>query len=248
MIALRLLIYAHTQCLLHYLLAFLDAGENDLDGALPAELISLSSLSVFDVPGNDIKGALVDMPLTLTFLDVEANRMTGDPFAALGGDRGNTLEQVHLSSNFFNGDIPTEIGEWISLTELWMANNRFTGATIPTEIGNLENLETLFLYDARLGGTLPTELGTLDLTEFLANNNQFNGPIPEEFWDNSRLTLLRLDNNQLTGSISSRLGELEGLTDLFLSNNTFTSSLPVTMLRLTSLGTSSAGRGIAFRL
>ena len=208
-----------------------------MDGALPPELISLSSLSVFDIPGNDIKGSLVEMPLSLAFLDVEANRMTGDPFAALGGDRGDTLEQVHLSSNLFDGSIPTGIGDWTSLTELWLANTRFTGAIIPTEIGNLKNLETFFVYGAGLGGNLPSELGTMDLTEFLANNNEFSGPIPEEFWNNDRLTLLRLDENQLTGSISSRLGELEGLTDLFLSKNNLSGSLPVTLLRLTSLGT-----------
>ena len=87
-----------------------------------------------------------------------------------------------------------------------------------------------------MGGSLPSELGQLDLTELLANNNRFQGNIPESLWNNDRLTLLRLDSNELTGSISTRVGDLTGLTDLFLNNNALTSSLPVQLQRLTSLG------------
>jgi hypothetical protein len=96
--------------------------------------------------------------------------------------------------------------------------------------------ETLFMYNAQMGGSLPSELGNLDLKEFLANNNLFSDVIPEELWNNKRLTLLRLDSNELRGSVSTRLGELTDLTDLFLNNNALSSSLPVQMQRLTSLG------------
>ena len=207
-----------------------------MDGSLPPGLTCLSALETLDVNGNALKGSLVQMPSTLTFLDVESNRMTGAPFESLKDLRN--LEQVHLSSNGFTGNIPTEVGQWSALEELWIANNRFQGATIPSEIGNLENLETLFLYNARIGGSIPSEIGNLDLAEFLANNNELSSEIPEEFWDNDGLTLLRLDSNSFSGSISTKIGNLVGLTDLFLSNNTFSSNLPATLLRLTSLGTS----------
>jgi len=97
--------------------------------------------------------------------------------------------------------------------------------------------DTLFLYNSRIGGTLPSELGGLDLSEFLANNNQLTSSVPDELWKNEQMTLLRLDSNLLTGTLSSHIGNLIGLTDLFLSNNTLSGNLPVTMLRLTSLGT-----------
>ena len=100
----------------------------------------------------------------------------------------------------------------------------------------LRQTETLFVYNAQMGGSLPSEIGNLDLNELLANNNQFDSNIPEELWNNEGLTLLRLDSNALTGSISTGLGNLADLTDLFLNNNELTSSLPVQMQRLTSLG------------
>lgn len=79
-------------------------------------------------------------------------------------------------------------------------------------------------------------MGNLDLVEFLANKNNLQGPIPEAFWNNERLSLLRLDDNSLSGTISRRLGNLVDLTDLFLSNNTLQGTLPVTLLRLTNMG------------
>lgn len=97
--------------------------------------------------------------------------------------------------------------------------------------------ETFFIYNAQLGGSLPSELGNLDLTELLANNNRFQSNIPDELWNNGRLTLLRLDSNELTGSVSTRLGDLTDLTDLFLNNNALSQTIPVQMQRLTSLGT-----------
>lgn len=96
--------------------------------------------------------------------------------------------------------------------------------------------ETFFIYNSQIGGSIPSELGRLDLTEFLSNNNRLRSTIPEEFWNNERLTLFRLDSNEIEGSISSNIGNLVDLTDLFLYNNTLTGTLPVTMLRLTSLG------------
>jgi len=209
-------------------------AENNLDGSLPLELSFLSSLSVLDLPGNSLKGDLVPMPATLTFVDLEMNRMRGSSFDALAGLRN--LEIVHLSTNGFTGIIPSDIGEWSALKELWFADNRFQGATIPSEIGKLENLKTLFLYNAQIGGSIPSEIGNMDLEEFLANNNQLSKEIPPEFYNNKGLTLLRLDSNSLSGTISSLIGNLVDLTDVFLSNNTLSGTLPVTLLRLTSLG------------
>jgi hypothetical protein len=81
----------------------------------------------------------------------------------------------------------------------------------------------------------------LDLKQFLANNNKLLSTVPEELYANTDLTILRLDSNQITGTISSRVGDLVELTDLFLSNNMFGGTLPVTILRLTSMGAYRSG-------
>ena len=267
-----------------HLRVMFETGDNGLNGILPPELKALSALTEFLVPGNTLRGTLVELPTTVTFLDVESNLLGGAPFASLS--KLTELERLRISTNEFTGTIPTELGALENLAELWIANNRFDGATIPTEMGNLRNLgtyfntnmgasncadelwhrrsrsiltygmyisvyallaETLFVYNSSIGGTIPSELGNLDLTEFLANDNKFVSSIPDQFWNNERLTILRLDSNQLTGSLASRLGNLVGLTDLFLNSNSFEGTIPVTMLRLTSLGMTTLSRWLLLK-
>lgn len=111
-----------------------------MDGVLPPEIVYLTSLTSFDVSVNSIRGELVELPPSLTFLDVEGNQMNGSPFASIL--QMPELKQLHISSNAFTGEIPTDLGALESLEEIWLANNQFNGATIPSEIGNLENLGT----------------------------------------------------------------------------------------------------------
>jgi hypothetical protein len=117
------------------------AGDNNLTGSLPKELIAMDFLLRLDVSGNAIAGSLVELPPSLSFLDVEENAMAGSPFESVLGL--SDLKQLRLSSNTFTGTIPTAIGTLEGLEELWIANNQFEGATIPSEIGNLKRLGTL---------------------------------------------------------------------------------------------------------
>ncbi len=45
------------------------------------------------------------------------------------------IVNFRASLNNFRGTIPTEIGQWTKLQNLWFAQNFITG-TLPTEIGN----------------------------------------------------------------------------------------------------------------
>ena len=109
-----------------------------MDGGLPPEIRSLSSLQRLDLSGNSLRGELVELPNGLIFLDVERNAFGGSPFGSVLAL--TDLTQLHLSSNAFDGDIPPEIGDLESLEELWLANNQFAGATLPTEVGKLRYL------------------------------------------------------------------------------------------------------------
>jgi len=104
---------------------------------------NLSGLTSLDVSGNAVRGTLVALPSTLTFLDVESNMLGGSPFNSELILALTNLQQLHISTNAFTGRIPTELGKLLKLEELWMANNRFEGSTIPTQLGNLQNLGTL---------------------------------------------------------------------------------------------------------
>ena len=110
---------------------------NNMIGTIPPEigvLVYLTSyISFFNAQTGEIPSSLGLMPSLQTF-DVESNNMDGDLFKP----EFYGLQEVvnfRASLNNFRGSIPTEIGQWTKLQNLWFAQNAITG-TIPPEIGN----------------------------------------------------------------------------------------------------------------
>lgn len=153
------------------------------------------------------------------------------------------------------GNIPAEIGNLSSLTELWLYGESVTGA-LPREIGNLVNLKYLGITCSGLSGSIPDELynctnletlsirwctslsGTISpklgrLTQLKGlelNNNNLTGPIPEEICNCSRLVNIFLQENKLTGSIPEGLGNLPELRHFIAFNNNLSGNIPASIL------------------
>ncbi|KAL3656056.1 hypothetical protein CASFOL_000452 [Castilleja foliolosa] len=72
------------------------------------------------------------------------------------------------------GEIPLEIQNMDTLTELWLDGNSLNG-TIP-DMSGLVNLKILHLENNQLTGTLPSNLGNLQ--ELYVQNNSLTGEIP----------------------------------------------------------------------
>ncbi|XP_028103491.1 receptor-like protein 35 [Camellia sinensis] len=64
------------------------------------------------------------------------------------------VTQLDLSSAGFKGEIPREIGNLTSLTNLYLNDNRFS--KIPSWLQNLSMLSTIILDDNLLVGHIPT--------------------------------------------------------------------------------------------
>ncbi|MAA51402.1 MAG: hypothetical protein CMG76_02665, partial [Candidatus Marinimicrobia bacterium] len=112
------------------------------------------------------------------------------------------------------GEIPSEIGQLVNLTDLYLGGNDLI--LIPPEIGNLVNLQSLFLYDNQFT-SIPSEIGNLtNLRTLDIGYNQITG-LPNELFSLSNLILLRLEHNELT-SISNDICNLSGC-DVFISDN-----------------------------
>ena len=187
-------------------------SDQGLSGTIPAELGSLTELTVLSLPNNGLTGMI---PPQLGNL--------------------KRLQELWLSNNRLTGMIPPQLGNLKRLQELWLSNNRLTG-TIPPELGNVPYLQYLSLSQNELTGTIPPELGRLrNLDWLLLGNNRLTGPIPAELAGLAKLVTLWLHDNELTGPIPAALGRLSKLRQLLLYNNQLTGSIPPELGRLTNL-------------
>lgn len=93
-----------------------------------------------------------------------------------------SLQNLDLGGNDFSGTIPSQICSWLPfLVGLDLPNNDFSGF-IPHELGKCTYLNRLTLSDNRLSGTIPFEISSLSrLKVFSVANNQLTGTIPQLF-------------------------------------------------------------------
>jgi len=86
---------------------------------------------------------------------------------------------VDMSSNNFEGPIPSELMQFKAMIALNLSNNALSGH-IPSSIENLKNLESLDLSNNSLNGEIPGELASLSFLAYLnLSNNHLVGEIPK---------------------------------------------------------------------
>ena len=186
-----------------------------------------------DEPMREWHGVTTDDEGRVAVLFLSSNQLTGEIPRELGNL--SSLTQLSLSINQLTGEIPTELGNLSSLTRLSLSINQLTGE-IPTELGNLSSLTRLSLSSNQLTGEIPTELGNLsNLRTLILSGNQLSGEIPTELGNLSNLSGLFLNHNQLTGEIPTELGSLSNLTTLSLNDNRLTGEIPTELGDLSNL-------------
>jgi len=145
------------------------------------------------------------------------------------------VADLYLLDNQLNGNIPPELGNLSSLSQLTLSHNQLSG-NIPSQLGNLTNLGTLSLFNNELSGSIPSEIGNLsNLSNLILTNNQLSGSIPASLGNLNNLYSFSLGKNQLTGSLPPELGNLSSLSSLYLDNNRLSGSIPTILGDLTNL-------------
>lgn len=184
--------------------------DNNLSGAIPAELGNLTNL---------------------TLLSFYFNRLSGPIPVELGGL--TNLNLLDLGSNHLSGTIPAELGNLKNLTKLDLYDNQLSGA-IPATLVGLTKLTALNLHYNQLSGAIPAQLGSLtNLTWIYLHENQLSGAIPAELGNLTKLNRLALHNNQLSGDIPATLGGLTKLQYVWIEHNALSGALPASFLNAT---------------
>jgi len=194
-------------------LKVLDLNGNQIP-TLPMNVGNLINLTSLDLSVNK-----------LTSLPVETGKLTNLTSLNLGGNNSldiasvfNAFENYNreiIISTFWNvsnndknkllirlpelTELPVEIGNLSSLTELDLRNNDLT--KLPAEIGNLTNLTTMGLSGNKLT-ELPAEIGNLtNLTTMGLSGNKLT-ELPEEIRNLTNLTELYLGANDSLNIVS----------------------------------------------
>jgi hypothetical protein len=166
-------------------------------------------------------------------LNLSGNQLNGEIPPELGNL--SNLRFLNLGGNQVSGSIPPELGNLSSLLWLWLSPSQLSGV-IPPELGNLSNLYYLILAGNQLSGVIPSELGNLSNLYYLAlAGNQLSGVIPPELGNPSNLTYLALNRNRLSGVIPSELGDLSNLMTLNLQQNQLSGDIPAKLETLSTL-------------
>ncbi|KAJ0089537.1 hypothetical protein Patl1_14658 [Pistacia atlantica] len=146
------------------------------------------------------------------------------------------LGSLDISTNFFHGQIPIEIGTKLSkLLYFNISRNSFNGS-IPSSFGNMSFLLSLDLSNNNLAGGIPEHMaiGCFSLEKLVLSNNNlqdlsynhFKGTIPSWIGKLSSLGYLILDNNHLEGELPTQLCNLIELRLLDLSQNSLYGKIP----------------------
>ncbi len=168
----------------------------------------------------------------VTRIELKQNNLTGNIPSELGDLV--SLEFLDLDTNQLSGSIPVEMGNLTNLKYLYLNGNQLSGS-VPAELGNLTKLLLLYLNDNQLDGTIPTELQQLVNLKWLnLKRNQLSGSIPVGL-ATLPLEYLELAINNLNGSIPTELGQQTTLRWLNLSENDFTGTIPGELEQLSAI-------------
>ncbi|KAK2368139.1 Leucine-rich repeat transmembrane protein kinase [Trifolium repens] len=144
------------------------------------------------------------------------------------------LKILDLTRNYLNGSIPKSLGR-LPLVTMSFLGNRLSGQ-IPSEIGDIVTLQELNFEDNRLEGPLPSSLGNLkNLQKFMLSANNFTGPIPEAFGNLKNLTQFRIDGSSLSGKIPSFIGNWTKIERLDLQGTSMEGPIPPAISLLKNL-------------
>ncbi|CAN6573750.1 unnamed protein product [Malus baccata var. baccata] len=194
-----------------------------LSDVVSSAVTNLTRLTHLNLSHNSLLGSLPDDLLSslpsLQVIDLSFNRLIGR--FPPSSNASNHLQIINLSSNFFNGAIPSSVLV-PSISIYKVSNNSFSSFSghIGNGIVKLTNLNIIELHSNQFSGKIPSHIG----------------PLHSSLPNCTILSSLNLRVNNLTGELSAfNFSTLQRLATLDLGNNNFIGELPQSLYSCKSL-------------
>ncbi|KAK8602120.1 hypothetical protein V6N12_051938 [Hibiscus sabdariffa] len=194
------------------------------------DLQSLDLSNIF-FKGNQFPNWLLDNNTKLERMHLSNSSLSGPLQLPLA--LHTHLSYLDISNNFFNGSIPTEIGEQLpSLVFLNLSKTQSIGS-IPSSFDHMTSLRVLDLSNNKLEGKIFSGNYKLpNLRVLKLDGNNFSGRISDSLSKSPFLLTLDVSNNRLSGMIPRWMGKMSYLERIILANNHLQGTIPNEFCRL----------------
>ncbi|KAG2670953.1 hypothetical protein I3760_14G110600 [Carya illinoinensis] len=201
---------------------------------LPLLIFNLSSIRIFHVEFNQLRGSLplelgiTTLPNLLDF-SIASNQFTSSIPSSI--PNASNLEALQIASNKFIGNMPS-LEKQHKLNFFTAFRNNLGGSVLEAD-----DLKVLTIHTNNFGGVLPECISYLSLTlrMFIISHNKIAGMIPSGILNVVNLELLNLDGNQVSGNMPAAIGRLHKLKILNLSGNNLLGNILHSLGNLTLL-------------
>jgi hypothetical protein len=140
-------------------LRYLEISGNFINGTIPASLATLPKLKYFYAANCGLEDTLdfvLQMPVVVeAWLD--RNPLLAGKIPEELGPQMTTLESFSVTRSGLTGTLPSSLGEFERMQQMWFYINQLTG-TIPTELGELKKLRTFKVEGNNIVGDVPMEV------------------------------------------------------------------------------------------
>ncbi|KAJ8773624.1 hypothetical protein K2173_005870 [Erythroxylum novogranatense] len=184
--------------------------DNNNFSSFPADFFrGMTALSNVDIGTNpyeswEIPESLQDA-LQLTNFSATSAHLSGKIPSFFNSSVFPSLENLHLSFNYLEGEVPLTFSGFPDLRSLWL-NGQKSDARLNGSIGVLKNMTGLtqvWLHGNFFAGPIPDLSGTTGLVDLNLRDNQLTGVVPPSLVKLPTLKVVNLTNNLLQGPTPS---------------------------------------------